>query len=222
MNGTGAERRRTPVPCRIETREGDDGVAAVIVGYASVFYDGTDGSEYQLWDGAVERIMPGTFTRAVKEDDVMGLFNHDGNQILGRTANDTMRLEVDKRGLKFEMDPPPTRTAEEVIALVRRGDVDGSSFAFIVTDQAWRTEDEIDLREIKGVRLFDVGPVVWPAYTGTTAGTRSDGPNEARESWELWQKSLMEARNALVSSKAARRSRHIRILEHESAFTPQR
>jgi len=158
---------------------------AAIVGHAAVYYDGTDATEYKLWDGAVERIMPGTFDKAIKDNDVRALFNHDPNNLLGRTSADTLTLESDKRGLAYEITPGDTSIGNDVVTHIQRGDLQGSSFAFVVTDQDWRTEDSVDIREIRGVELFDVGPVTFPAYEATDTGLRSSG--DAREAYEAWK-----------------------------------
>src|SRR5689334_2288993 len=101
------ERRFLPtatLPIEIEEREGKP---ARISGYAAVFYDGSPGTEYQMWQGFSERIMPGAFDRCIREGhDVRALFNHDPNYPLGRTSAGTCRLSIDKRGLKYEIDPP--------------------------------------------------------------------------------------------------------------------
>ena len=63
----------------IQIREGTD-EPCVISGYGAVFYrEGHTGTEYRLWDDVVERVMPGAFDRAIREDDVRSLFNHDSN-----------------------------------------------------------------------------------------------------------------------------------------------
>ena len=216
-----AELRFNREGVRLEAREDGEGVDTEqgprIVGYASVFYDKSDdGTEFEIWDNAVERIMPGAFTRALKEfDDVMGLFNHDVNSVLGRTSAGTMSLEVDKRGLLYRIDPPLTERAATVVENIRRGDVDGSSFAFSVTDQEWRTEDEIDIREITGVRLFDVGPVVYPAYSATTTGfrDRDAGLVEARESCLAYRKGLQDAQKQHAAIRRTIRQYKLRALE---------
>jgi HK97 family phage prohead protease len=146
-----------------------------IVGYASVFYDGTEGTEYALWEDMKERIMPGTFDDALSNpDDVRGLFNHDPNQILGRTAAGTLTLSVDTKGLFYEIEPGDTTTARDVIESIRRGDVDGSSFAFRVLDEELKKEDGKYVREITRVGLYDVGPVTYPAYAAATSGYRKE------------------------------------------------
>lgn len=158
-----------------EVRIAEDGDERQIVGYAAVTYDGTPDTEYELYEDYVERIMPGAFDRALAEkDDVRGLFNHDPDNLLGRTSAGTMALAVDKKGLRYEIQPGDTTMARDVVEHIKRGDVDGSSFAFRVTDEDIRKEDDVYIREISGVRLFDVGPVTYPAYTATTSGYRTE------------------------------------------------
>jgi phage head maturation protease len=55
-----------------------------------------------------------------------------------------------------------------------RGDVTGSSFQFAVIDDMWSMDGSgILLREIRSAHLFELGPVVWPAYLASTATYRS-------------------------------------------------
>jgi uncharacterized protein len=167
-----------------------DGQQPVIVGYGSVFYDPANpGTEYDLrssWGGFVERIMPGAFDRAIREDDVRALYNHDPNHVLGRSPN-TLKLSVDSRGLRYEIAPPDTQTGRDVAASIQRGDITGSSFSFSVDEESWHetrdatTGQTTTIREIRAVKLYDVGPVTFPAYEASTAGVRSESDmDEAR------------------------------------------
>ena len=163
-------------------RREDDGVAPRIRGLAAVYYDGTEATQFELWEGAVERIMPGAFADALRgQGDVRALFNHDPNLVLGSTAAGTLKLSDDPRGLRYEIDPPDTQPARDLVQSIQRGDVKGSSFAFRVLDQQWKTEDGIDIRLIERVELFDVGPVTFPAYEATEAQLRA-----ARTSHHSW------------------------------------
>jgi hypothetical protein len=174
-----------------------------IIGYAAVFYDGTPQTEYQLWEGAVERIMPGAFDRAIKEDDCRALFNHNPDCVLGRTSAGTCRLSVDPKGLRYEISPPDTQLGRDLRVLLERGDISGSSFSFQVTSQEWHDRVEIDVREIYGVKLYDVGPVAFPAYDGTTAGVRSYSDvialrlfEEARQAHANWRQNEQDKLDA--------------------------
>lgn len=180
--------------------EGDD---RKIVGYAAVFFrEGDAGTEYTLWDGAVERIEPGAFDN-VASDDVRALFNHDPNMLLGRSTAGTLRLSVDDKGLRYEIDPSDTTTGRDVQTHLERGDLTGSSFGFRVTKEEWVTRDnQPDLRMIRGVELFDVGPVTFPAYESSDAGIRADGDvGEARSSHKAWTE--QQAADAALSKRWA-------------------
>lgn len=158
---------------RIEQRA--DG-KRVLTGYGAVFYRaGEPGTEYEMWPGAMERIMPGAFARALREgQDVQALFNHDGNKILGRTASGTCRLSEDSIGLRYEVDLPNSTDPPNLAELIERGDVSGSSFAFRASVVQWSDDGENEIRSIMDCDLFDVGPVGRPAYAGTSTGIRSD------------------------------------------------
>ncbi len=183
----GMQMRHVPSDlAQIRVHDGADG-ARSISGYGAVFYDGSEGTEFELWRGAVERIMPEAFDRAIEEkDDVRGLFNHDPSALLGRTSAGTMRLDKDKRGLLYDIDLSDTNVAQDVAKHIDRGDVSGSSFSFVVESEEWHEEGDVDVFEVRGVRLFDTGPVTYPAYTGTSAELRS-GIATARESWDRWK-----------------------------------
>lgn len=142
----------------------------VITGYASVFYrPGDPGTEYFI-DGAFERIAPTAFNSALRRDDPCALFNHNTDLVLGRVSSGTLRLSVDSVGLRYEIDPPDTSVGRDVSELLARGDVRGSSFAFIVTaDRAVYDGGKL-VREVTDLELLDVGPVAYPAYPASTAG----------------------------------------------------
>lgn len=168
---------RSGLPVGVQSRA--DG-KKVISGYAAVFYDPNDpGTEYRIWSDTVERIMPGAFDRALREDDVRGLFNHEENNILGRTKSGTMRLSVDKRGLKYEIDPPDTQCARDLMQSLERGDIDGSSFLFRPVENTYRDVDDLWIIERTEVKLFDVGPVCFPCYEASSASVRSMADAEA-------------------------------------------
>jgi HK97 family phage prohead protease len=181
------ERRYTPRQTRVEARA--DG-AKQIKGYAAVYYDPKDaGTEYRIWDDFVERIMPGAFDAAIEDGhDVRGLFNHDATLVLGRSEAGTLRLESDSTGLRYLIDPPNTQAGRDVVELLERGDVSGSSFAFVPTKVSWEeqrdqaTNKTTYIRKIESVQLLDVGPVTYPAYQSTTAGVRSE--SEAKDAMQ--------------------------------------
>src|SRR5262245_1907544 len=203
----------------IELEERKDGGLGTINGYASVFYNPDDpGTEFELFEGLVERIMPGTFDKALKErkDDVRALFNHDPDHILGRTTAGTLRLSTDKKGLRYSIDLPNTQLGNDLKESIKRGDINGSSFGFMVTDQRFETKDEIDIRMIEGVELFDVGPVTYPAFTATTAEAKKmpdDMLAEAREARDAFSKTLIVVPKVMTRSMIRPREKKVRAKE---------
>jgi len=180
----------------------DDESPGTIEGYAAVFYrDNDPKTEFELWEGRImERIDPAAFADLAR-DDVRCLFDHDSAKILGRSAANTLELDVDSVGLHYRCTLPNTTAGRDVAESIRRGDISGSSFQFDVLEQEWTERDgEPTIRTLKKLKLYDVGPVTFPAYEATTTGVRSD-----RAAAELEQ--VVAARQA-----AARRQRRRRIL----------
>lgn len=180
------ERRMTPAgEIKVETRA-DGGKA--LTGYAAVFHrEGDAGTEYRLAADVVERIAPTAFARALAEKhDARALFNHDPNMLLGRAAAGTLRLSTDARGLKYEIDLPDTQVGKDVAASVARGDLTGSSFAFAINGkdgQRFEKGKDFDVRHITDVNLYDVGPVTYPAYEGTSTALRSGERGSIGRDW---------------------------------------
>jgi HK97 family phage prohead protease len=156
-----------------------DGRAAII-GYAAVY------NRLSLdLGGFREEILPGAFDKILNRQrgkgDVVALFNHDSNIVLGRSSSGTLELSSDEKGLKYVVTPPVSRA--DVLELIQRRDVRGSSFAFTVEpkNESFRTgEDGKAIRQIREVSgLYDVGPVLNPAYPSTSASV-------AMRSYEAW------------------------------------
>lgn len=165
---------RRSVTSTVEYRAAEDGKGPVAVGYAAVF----DRRSLELRDRNkrvfVETIDPGAFTKTLQESDVLALWNHDHNSLLGRVSSGTLRLAVDKRGLRYEVDLPDTSTGRDVAELLRRGDIRGSSFGFRTIQEDWSEDDEGTLqRRLIEAALIDTSPVTAPAYPDTDAGLRS-------------------------------------------------
>ena len=138
-------------------------------GYAALFDNTTDMGIYN------ERVATGAFDGA-NMSDVRCLFNHDPNQVLARTASGTLQLDTDPKGLKFRFDLPNTTIGNDLVEMVRRGDVSQCSFAFRVTEQEWdiSRSDDPDLRTITKIgEVYDVSLVTYPAYPDTSVALRS-------------------------------------------------
>lgn len=162
-----------------------DGDSLRLEGYAAVFYAASDpdGTQYRLFRDTWERVMPGAFDEALRRpDDVRCLFNHNMDAVLGRTVSKTLALSVDAIGLRYSCLLPDDEDGRRVASKVSRGDVTGCSFAFSVEKQNWREDKEVTYREILSVRLYDVGPVTFPAYKATDVSVAQRSLGEFRAS----------------------------------------
>lgn len=158
----------------VEIRENDD-KSASLVGYAAVY----NKLSVDL-GGFVERIEPGAFDEALAElPDVPARVQHQGGlSTIGRTKNGTLKLESNSRGLKYTAKLPNTNAGRDIAELVKRGDIDKSSFAFTLrgdpsTAQAWNWEASPPVRTLKRLNLHDVSPVDGPAYPDTSVSART-------------------------------------------------
>jgi len=157
--------RRTMTGVEVRTEEGKP---TKIVGYAAVFNSLSEDMGFR------EMVMPGAFDRALKEKhDVRALVDHDPARILGRTKAGTLTLTVDKKGLRAEIEPPDTQAARDAVTSVKRGDLDGMSFAFRTLTDEWRMQDGEAIRELIDLELVDVSVVAYPAYPATTVSARA-------------------------------------------------
>ena len=149
----------------------EPGVEPAIEGYASVF----DSWSEELGGNSPfrERVVKGAFEETIQNDDIRALFNHDPNYVLGRNKAGTLTLEEDEKGLKVRIIPPNTTWAKDLLVSIKRGDITQMSFGFTVILDRWSYEDNIDVRELLKVKLYDVSPVTFPAYAQTECGVRS-------------------------------------------------
>jgi HK97 family phage prohead protease len=164
---------------QVEIRSADG--KTFISGYAARFFNSQDpGTEYDIFgDGStIERVMPGAFRRAITEkQDVRALFNHKSDALLGRIGSGTLILSEDNIGLRYDILIGEKRSSvmDDVITMIERGDLAGSSFGFRAKGVQWSKDatTKRSYRALMDVDLFDVGPVINPAYGSSTAGLRS-------------------------------------------------
>ena len=157
----------------------DESTEPAIDGYASVF----DSWSEELGGNQPfrERVVKGAFEETIQNDDIRALFNHDPNYVLGRNKAGTLTLEEDDKGLHVRIKPPDTQWAKDLIVSIKRGDITQMSFGFTVILDRWNYEDNTDVRELLKVKLYDVSPVTFPAYTQTECGIRSAFDNHQKE-----------------------------------------
>ncbi|QOS97904.1 HK97 family phage prohead protease [Brevibacterium sp. JNUCC-42] len=124
-----------------------------------------------------EKVAQGAFSRSLEENTIKALWNHRTDYVLGSTKNETLRLYEDDIGLRFELDLPNNTWGKDAYESIQRGDVDGVSFGFYVRNNgdAWEyvREEDIYVRTLLDVNLFEVSPTPFPAYESSEVNQRS-------------------------------------------------
>ncbi len=154
---------------RVEQRA-DETPSRTIVGYAAVF---------DSWSDPINGWFKEKIDRHAFDDcdmsDVIMCFNHSINDLLARTTSGTLQLSIDDHGLRFSFEAPHTARGDEMLELVRRGDISQCSFRFSVAEDVWAYADNSNALEmsertvLKIAKLYDTSLVVYPAYPDTEA-----------------------------------------------------
>lgn len=109
--------------------------------------------------------------------DVPFLFNHDANEITGRTSNGRLTITKEARGLGYRHTPLMTTRGRDLVMMVEDRTITGASFAFTVAEggEQW-TEDErgnVTRTVTKASGLYDISAVTSPAYPSSSIAPRS-------------------------------------------------
>lgn len=200
------EYRNMTMAVREAEAESEETEDMTVEGYATTFNE-----PYTLYeDNDIiyrEQVDPDAFAET-DMDDVIMQYDHEG-RVFARTANETLSLNVDDKGLFIRANLGGTEIGRNLFEEIRGGYTDKMSFGFIVDkDEELRTDAEdgrVDiLRTITGIsKLYDVSAVSIPANNGTSIGaeTRShiDGVIDAirTERFEAEKLELMKKRTEL-------------------------
>jgi len=184
---------------------GEEGTRRTIEGYALKF---------EMWSRKIngwfyEKIARGAADSLnFSEMDILALFNHSSDKVLARTISNTLSLEIDEIGLKYSFEAPNNTAGNDLLESVSRGDIQHSSFAFIMAPggDSWTIDENGDERRTlnKFASILDVSPVTNPAYLDTTVAKRSfEEFKESKEHNQTYYKREMARRklNLLFNQK---------------------
>ena len=187
-----------------------------------------------------EVLEPGCISRELlQKSDVVLNLNHSNMvpDVLGRYRNtdrDTLSLELRGDGIDCRCELPNTSNANDTLELIKRGDINGMSFAFeddyedtengVSYERTNDVEDgkEVWLRHVKKITgLYDVSIVTHPAYEQTTVGMReaSDAIDKAIEEQlkrEAGNQETEEERKAREEAEAAAKAEEERKAREEA------
>lgn len=170
------EYRNMTMAVREAEAESEETENMTVEGYATTFNE-----PYTLYeDNDIiyrEQVDPDAFAET-DMDDVIMQYDHEG-RVFARTANETLSLNVDDKGLFIRANLGGTEIGRNLFEEIRGGYTDKMSFGFIVDkDEELKTEAEdgrVDvLRTITGIsKLYDVSAVSIPANNGTSIGAET-------------------------------------------------
>jgi HK97 family phage major capsid protein/HK97 family phage prohead protease len=163
----------------------------------------------------LERVGPGAFDKTISESrgQMKVLYDHGqdptiGNKVLGSIDD----LRTDRTGPKYTVSLFDTSYNRDLVPGLQAG-VYGSSFRFTVEKDTWdhtpsRSRDNpaaIPERTINEARVYEFGPVTFPANPQATAGIRATTDDFYRRSRdpEGYEALLRSARSARTPQGAA-------------------
>jgi HK97 family phage prohead protease len=158
-----------------QTTESD---GLTLEGYAAVF--DTPTRIANAWEGDfTETITRGAFSRAVRQNPKPVVqFDHGQHPLLGSipiAALSSMR--EDDKGLYISARVHDNWLTEPVRDAIKSGAISGMSFRFKPAEGGEQWDG--DQRTLTDVDLFELGPVVFPAYSGTEVSVRTQQLAEA-------------------------------------------
>ncbi len=204
-----------------ELRTEQDDRGAWIEGYPIVFNQETVIGGY-----CREMILPEAVSETLLRDVAL-MIGHDFGMIplahsRRNNENSTMQLTIDEHGVKMRalLDVENNPKAKEAYSAIKRGDISGMSFAFIVGEERWEDLDtEMPLRIVSKLSaIFEVSLVAFPAYTGTSVQAASEG-----DALESVKASLESAKEQLEQERAAQAEaeRRTAVLERLKKLTEE-
>jgi len=167
---------------------GEPGDGRTLEGYAAVFNQPT---RIQSFEGDFDEVIRrGAFRKTLTERTPVMQFDHGNDKRTGSTPIGAIQeLHEDDYGLFVRARLFDNELVEPIRQAVEGGAIRGMSFKFRVVRDNWLdsageriapdeladmlADGEPVTREIREVELFELGPVVFPAYQQTSVGVRS-------------------------------------------------
>lgn len=149
----------------------DDGLT--LDGYGAVFNEWTTIADQ--FGEFRERIAPGAFKRTLGMRMPVLQFDHGAHPLIGSIPLGRITsISEDDHGLRVKARLSDNWLVQPVRDAIRDGAISGMSFRFRIVDETWgRANDGMEERTIREVELYEVGPVVFPAYEQTSVGVRT-------------------------------------------------
>lgn len=169
------DRRRVPIEIRAEE-------SGRLTGYLLRWEELSTGLRWFR-----ERFRRGAFAESLasRAHDIVALWSHDATKPLASRDAGTLEVSEDEIGPAFSFTPAATSWGRDAVEAVRSGLVRAMSFGFEAIDADWELKDGEEIRTVTRADLYEISPVIFPAY--------DSGSVEARSVEEVWKRHLAEA-----------------------------
>jgi len=222
------EQRTLPAATFRVRESSEEGVESrTIEGYAIRFNE--ESVVMADWDGCFrEKIDPQACTKEfLDRQDIKLTMYHNREKILGRSKNGegTLTYEVDEEGVLMRCELPRTALGDECLELVKRGDIQGMSFAYIDGQNAhsvtWeKGEDGVAVRTVHEMYgVYDMTLAADPAYPTTSVSQReaedailTEAEREAKRKAEEEKKREDEENERIDREAKEQRDRNLALL----------
>lgn len=156
----------------LRATKADQSDGFTLEGYAAVFDEPT---RIDSWEGQFDEVIArGAFAKTIDERKPVLQFDHGRDVATGSVPiGNVEELREDRHGLFVRARLHDNDRIEPIRQAIASGAIDGMSFRFRVIREEWDDSGDIPLRTIREVELYELGPVVFPAYEATTVGVRS-------------------------------------------------
>lgn len=183
----------------------------IMEGYATLFDTKTDLYWYTL------SIDKGAYKESLaRGDDVVSLFNHDWNYVLGRMP-DTLRIDDSHEfGLWQETDLPNHDLGQRILEDINRKALTQMSVSFFIEEYVYTegaTKEELGNFHVTKARLEDVSAVTFGQYPQTTLGIKQ--LHAAKPSNDFFEQLLAQSKTGKEIEQSLTRAREIQILLNE-------
>jgi uncharacterized protein len=182
------------VPFELRASGDDAGDGLTLDGYGAVFSTPT---RIDSWEGTFdEDIARGAFKKSLAERTPVLQFDHGRHPMVGSIPLGSFEaLSEDESGLHVVARLHDNWLVQPVRDAIKSQAIPGMSFRFSVVKDEWRDAagkvipadqveralmrsdrndpNSIPKRTLREVKLYEVGPVVFPAYAETSVGVRS-------------------------------------------------
>lgn len=128
----------------------------------------------RMW-GFREKVAPGAFVESLLDStrDVFALWNHNTDFPLASRNAKNLVLEDTDKGLNFRFEVDDSLWGDFAYRRIKDGTVSKMSFGFRTVTDEWHTQEKEEVRTIVKAELYEISPVLFPAYTATNAEARS-------------------------------------------------